>query len=529
MSSWERFKALFPAFTRVFGVYGIRGQLDAPDAKTNKRTVAANLRRTVKRPLTDADWQGHLEGTGDSIGLVPLLDNGHSLRWAAIDFDIYPIDMVALERDAASLPITFIYSKSRGAHGYVFFKEDADAEKVTVRLRQWAVALGAKFDVEIFPKQTKRDDPEKETGNWINMPYFGKTRRAVYQGKELTLAEFLDVAEDRLLTLKEFMAIKVEPRTELFADGPPCLQTIFAQEMFSGNRNNVLFMVGVYLKAKFPNEDWIAMTLAFNDKHFREPLPHSEINNSVLNSLPRRDYLYTCSKQPMSGCCDRPLCNKREWGIKGVAGEDTAKGGKATELTVDLTDLVMIETSPPTYTVRINGKGVTVNSTDDLIDQKRFRKHCVETARVIPPIVKDAVWEQHIQFLLDHITIQPAPFEASPEGILLAKLNAYIEARGKGTESVEVLANGQVYSDATHAHLSPTHLFDDLKRSGFRDFTVQQMYAILIRYGVTQESFLSKGRKRIQIWKLPLDKLNLQSAPHAGRDFTDPLGGPKDA
>ena len=182
---------LFTSYSSAYGTFEITDM----DSVSGKRKGRA---RTVPATPTLAEWSQHLSGHAKGLGLIPLLDDGVSAQWAAIDIDDNQIDHTYLEEKMVELglPLVVCRSKSGGAHCYLFLENPCPAKDVVDALKNWAAALGYP-GVEIFPKQTRRElDPETgkpRPGNWINLPYFqAKTteRFCVSQGKRLSLRQF---------------------------------------------------------------------------------------------------------------------------------------------------------------------------------------------------------------------------------------------------------------------------------------------------------------------------------------------------
>lgn len=155
---------------------------------------------TVEGPATDDDWRMHLEGGPNGLGLIPLLDDGSSASWGAIDIDDHSIDHPELEQRVRELglPLRVCRSKSGGAHCYFFLVNPAPATLVVSALENWSSALGYPGE-EIFPKQTERQNDENgkpRPGNWINLPYGGEwsTRYCIHQGVAISIDEFLELA-----------------------------------------------------------------------------------------------------------------------------------------------------------------------------------------------------------------------------------------------------------------------------------------------------------------------------------------------
>ena len=171
------FQALFPAYSKAHGIF----EITATNAETGKKKGRA---QTINSQAPTSVWMKHLKGQGIGLGLIPLLDDGKSVKWAAIDIDVNDIDHACLEAKAVELglPLVVCRSKSGGAHCYLFLQTPCSAKNVVDALRNWSAALGYP-GVEIFPKQTERElDPQTGTprpGNWINLPYFGAEHRTL--------------------------------------------------------------------------------------------------------------------------------------------------------------------------------------------------------------------------------------------------------------------------------------------------------------------------------------------------------------
>ncbi len=191
-----QFQALFFSYSRAYGSFHI--------TETNAETGKKNgVSRTIRCPTPVSAWDQHLAGGPKGVGLIPLLDDGESVRWGAIDIDDRRIDIFPLEarRRELGLPLVVCRSKSGGAHCYLFLEKPCAAKEVVDALANWAAALGYP-GCEIFPKQTHREVDEEtgnpRPGNWINLPYYGgdaTERYCVHSGERLSLTGFLDAAQ----------------------------------------------------------------------------------------------------------------------------------------------------------------------------------------------------------------------------------------------------------------------------------------------------------------------------------------------
>lgn len=499
-----QFSELFQSYTKAHGRFRVTGQ--------DERGKAKGIARTVAGALTPEDWVSHLSGKGEGIGCISLLDDNVNLYWAAIDIDRYPMDYASLERDCANLPLTMTKSKSGGAHLWVFFKEPVSARLATAKLGEWASAMGFGGS-EIFPKQTSRVTGQ-DTGNWINLPYFGSARQCYFEGQEVPLEKFLELAESRRITGETLKKIRIveEAAGDAFADGPPCLQVIAAMGGAKpGERNGYLFNVGVYLRLKYP-ESWQEELYKYNTTQCVPPIPEKEVT-TIIGSINKKEYRYTCNNQPILAHCNRPLCCKRQHGI--------AQEGN-NEMNVMLTGLTKILTKPPRWLVNIDGCRVELE-TLDLIEQQRFKKFAVETVNKIPLKIKELNWTALVQDLMTKVEIVEAPPEASPEGQFLEFVTRFIEQNAQ-TESRDMLLNGRVFLEGTYAHFRSSDLFAYLKRERFTDLKTQAMYTILNNVGLKRERFNCKGTT-VSYWTLDTVQVQtLQDKAFEAPTFENPFG-----
>ena len=171
MTKAASFADIFQGFTKRFGQYTVQGINETK----NKHEGRAS---TLDRAPTIEDYEKHIAGE-QRMGIVPLMDDGRSIRFAAIDVDVYPAkeepnrDLIidAIVKQIGERPLFVTRSKSGGAHIWLLTKDPVDATVAFKAMKELAGELGY-GNAEIFPKQTVRNDPS-DTGNWINIPYFG--------------------------------------------------------------------------------------------------------------------------------------------------------------------------------------------------------------------------------------------------------------------------------------------------------------------------------------------------------------------
>lgn len=258
MTEAERFARLYRGYTARYGQYTLTGETE----ESGKRKGQA---RTLDKQVALADYAAHIHGDY-GIGIIPLTEDD-TVHFAAIDLDEYPgsgkfkltrkddeTDEQLAERTAEEyrkwvdriilhvkhMPLLATKSKSGGLHIWYFSDEGVPAAKIIAYLKEIAHAIGH-GGCEVFPKQASRH-ATTDTGNWINLPFFGDTRpglgafetRIGYDVQEVNLIEFLSAAEQlakgntekSLDALNDTLAATGAVTSEQWYDGPPCLQRL---------------------------------------------------------------------------------------------------------------------------------------------------------------------------------------------------------------------------------------------------------------------------------------------------------------
>lgn len=476
---------LYAGLDRACGQYKLEG---GGKKKGNKVVGRAY---TVLETVSEEKWREHLQGeTG--LGIVPIRDDG-TCSWGCIDVDTYPLDLQALEARCKDLglPLIPVRSKSGGAHLYTF-TDKIPATLMRARLMQFASALGYP-GVEIFPKQVQLAN-ERDTGNWINMPYFnaeaGDTDRyAIIGGKAASLAQFVQRAEKlrAMLTEETFESIEVKEESE-FADGPPCLQAIAQAGCPEGTRNNGLFALGVYARLKF-DDDWKSKLEEYNHRLVQPPLETREVA-TIEKSLMRKNYFYPCTKAPCVTHCNKELCRGREFGIGENDPDDPG---------INLGSLVKIKTDPPTWIIDVNGVRMEM-ATDTLLSQESFRKLCVDRINVMPIRIKPHVWERLIRAKLSNVEEVEAPEDAGVEGRFMQLLEAFCTGQARARAQDELLM-GKPWVDRGRVFFRSGDLLGFLTKQSYRELTQREIWAVLRRRGAKHQAFQLKGRC-VQTWSV---------------------------
>lgn len=420
---------------------------------------------TEKREVTEEDWRKHVEGIG-AIGIPPI-NSKSMVRFGAIDVDDYKgvsLESLAKDIEDTQLPLVLCRSKSGGPHLFLFVDEWIPAAVMVEKLDMLAGFFGFGAS-EIFPKQVTiaNHNDHPDYGNWINMPYFNGVHNFRYgldpKGKPiLEISDFVAYARTRMLGKDEIFNLQLPKSTEeeIFVQGPPCLNHIFAKHKATeGSRNILLCNIAVYAKKAHP-DNWKDKLDEYN-RLFPDPLPNREVE-AIKRSYSNKDYRYQCGKSPLCDYCNSQLCKTKLHGI------DTG------EILPNNRSLTVINTAPPIWYLDINSGEETTHrislSTDELQNPRMFQKRCMEITKTMPPIPKSEDWTKIVQGLLKHVTEINIPKELSPVGQLLELVEQFIINKGS-TESPEVLLRGLVFCGPVSYMFRFLDLKDYLQRQRF--------------------------------------------------------------
>ena len=490
----SQFKKLFRGRETVHGRYGFKAD-GSKDAKT------------VREPVPDEVWETHLRGDGPFLGMVPTrLD--HQCYFAALDVDDDQIDHTALAHkvELLELPLIVCRSKSGGAHLYVFFVEPVPATIVTEKLLLWRQQLGLGNPdgrpVEIFPKQVK---PKKtDVGNWINLPYYGgdeTNRYAIQEGGHLTLSEFLVAAMHKSVTQAELEAIGLDTDEGLFKDGPPCLLALHKLGYGEGERNLGMYNVICFLKIRYP-DDWQDRAKDYNNDSIEPPLPNTEITD-LITSLEKRDYLYKCKEPPISSVCNKAHCKKRTYGI----GYFTQQG--INEAFPEIEQLIIVETDPPTWYIKVNGTTLELTS-EELTQLVKFRIKCMEKLIcVVPQITVNQYMDRLRPLLAEAVRIE-APPDAGMFGQFTVLLDDFLDQRRYNEMGREELLLGKPHEEDAKILFRSQDLLRFLQYQGYRAYTSRETYNALKRLGGDSCQVRLKDGKQLRVWSVPVERVTTQ-------------------
>lgn len=485
------------SFSRLFrGYENAYGQYDLKNTKGDGKILGAA--QTIARPPTIEDYSRHLSGEL-GMGVIPLLKD--DVCWfGAIDIDIkgevkLTEDHFILEARIRKyqLPLVMCRSKSNGAHLYLFAKDKPiSARLMQSRMKEFSTLLGY-GGAEIFPKQIMRLK-DTDFGNWINLPYFNKTRQCIHEGKQLeTFAEFAAVADYMAINEKPLRAFHISMGDE-FSDGPFCLQQMCTIGFTEGSRNNSLFNVAIYMRKKFP-DDWQDKLSEFNEKHMQPPLPHGELQ-VVVKSIIKKEYNYTCKQPPIVSHCNRKECLKREFGV-GDSDEGHTR--------LPITSLVKYISKNSVRWGANTEAAMLEFSTDELFSFEAHRKKLAEALNIVVLNIKSDNFIKQMSELVEHSEIIYDPEDASETGQLIQNIKSWFYTKRSAKNPDEMIKGMWWLNDETGKIYFQWEgmkhfLQNEKKMNNIKDHAAFRL--LNKEFGAEQDRLLIKGvRKRV--WVIP--------------------------
>ena len=469
----ERMAKLFRGLDRAHGTFKITGQKD--NGKYEGKAY------TVREPYTIEHWQEHVEGER-SLGIIPIDDEGF-VYWGAIDIDVYPLDINELQALILkiNLPLIVVESKSGGAHLYLFMKEKVTAAWMVATLKKWAKLLGYPA-TEIFPKQIKLANKD-DCGNWLNMPYFGDTRK-MFPNQNIDY--FLDFAEAMSQSQSQVDSMEVEEEeTNPMLEMPPCLQVIATDGAPEGTRNKVMYNYGIFLKQAYPADELEGRMHEANRTILSEPIEPHEVS-SIRASIEKKDgYFYQCSEEPLCSNCDKPVCKTRKYGVGGEGGGGT--------LTVTFNGLSKLLTDPVIWYLDVDGYRVEI-PTASLFSFPAIKQRCAEVLTKHIGHMKAGDWEQLVSTMLENCDEVAMPEESGTLGSFKSHLNDFLTG-GKASDTRDALLTGRPWLNSAdnRYYFRSSDLGSHLDNRKFRDYTTAQIGSKLKSLGADHGQFNLKG------------------------------------
>ena len=476
----EKFKFIFEGLDVAYGQH--QSDRKRADGKQEGKSYI------VKKIVTEELWEAHLAGEGPSLGIIPIMAD-NTARWGCIDIDTYPIDYRSIINSFRKLQIPLVpcRSKSGGLHLFLFFKKPIAAKLIREKLREVAAALGYS-SVEVFPKQSTILIEKGDLGNFLNLPYYNakSTTRYAYKddGTAASLPEFIELYNKYAVDDIDKIAIQVS--TDVIKDGPPCLQQLCTQGFPEGTRNNGLFNIGVYLR-KFDADKWKILLEEYNRNYMTPPLAAQEVI-LIQKQLEKKDYNYRCKEPPINSYCNAKVCRTRKHGIGG--------NGAALEFSA----LTKLQTDPPVWFLDVGDTRMELQ-TEELQIQTKFQKKCMNSLDTMPPLVKQSVWQEIVERLMNNLIKIPVSDDGSLAGQFEAHLQEFCTDRAQALNRDELLLRKPWTEDGiTWFRLKD--LQDYLTRNKFTYFNTGQLVQALRHLKGKSEKYNLKGRT-VRVWGVP--------------------------
>ena len=371
----DRFRNIFEGLNRAYGQF-----------KRNDSRISVKVEGkpwVEHKPLQRNLWENHLMGIGVSLGVFPLTDEG-TCKWGAIDIDVDNLDYEELltKIRKLKLPLIMFRSKSGRAHVYLFMKNFTSAEEVRLVMRKFASKLGLADKLDrIYPMQTELG--EKDTGSWLNLPYFNHEEGSRYAYKDdfdaATIEEFFTMHEqyaqkslDEYL-VEEIKTTKKVKNTNLESLFLPCHKNCLKlndnKVPSDIGRNDFLLHSLVWAKRaekhtkkieEYKHLDSKGLLKHFNKKYLKEPLPEDEMEKTIFKSEDK-EYKYLCKRPKIKKYCDPSACVRH---ICGITQEQALELVEAKEALGQITQYC---SEPPIFYESVDVK------TDDKGGHKRIR------------------------------------------------------------------------------------------------------------------------------------------------------------
>jgi len=489
----RQFHELFVGRTDAYGTYAL------PKGQTAKRgTKFLGKAKTVTDgKLTVEDYRNHLKGE-IGLGVVPIIPTVNTVSWFVIDVDDYVKEdlhgKLALKIMTMNLPLVICNSKSGGAHLYCFLTEPAPAKDVIEVARKFCKKLGLGPRTEVFPKQDSI--VSNDAGSWINLPYFGDTRKCMGTDghTELTLEEFLqfvhrmEVHPSDLDVRVEELQHREEPTDK--SKAPPCIDLMVRDGIEEGGRDNALTHVAVYMKKRFP-DDWQDKLMEFNSEHVHPALPFGDMAR-IVKGGERKDYQYLCKQQPMCSLCDKAACFKREFGI-GNGDED-----ELMDFSID--SVRKIETEDPIWIIVIDGMPIRLKS-ENLFNYRLFRMEFFKRCNRVLKIMKEGEWGIKLDEAMLDLEKESAPEIVGESGQIRHHFMEWTGQMMQTGEKTRIVEGYPLYEDK-QIMFRGTDFISYLKRTGGR-FEDRMVWAVLNEDGAEQSRIEIGGSLR-HLWVYPV-------------------------
>ena len=422
-----------------------------------------------------------------------------SVFWGALDVDVYQkedtLEKLNEKVNEHTLPFVVCRSKSGGAHVYLFLSEPVAAKDMIDKLKAFSAFFGQGVS-EIYPKQPRignRKDDSKY-GNWLNMPYSGNpTLQYAFnnKGEALDPDQFIEAAHAKRMTSEQFHSLSVpNASSEIFPEGPPCLNYIFSERtQESESRNITLANVIVYLKKAYPS-DWKQLIHKYN-RMFSEPLADRELG-AIISSYEKKDYKYQCAQEPLCRFCDAKQCGQTKYGI---GGEDFMPNNRS---------LVQLKSDPPLWYLTLDDTELQL-STAEFDNFNLFNQRVMERLLYKFPIIKQEDWTKQQNLLLKNCTQIDIPFEMTPVGQLVELVSSFCQS---AVDDYTHIKHGPVKRPDGNYLFRMSDLRDHLEQQRFKDMPSNKILSVLKKVLKAEPDRVQIDNINTRCWRIHQNKLD---------------------
>lgn len=486
-----KFLELYKCNPNVHGETKLTGKFRDRDGKCDSKSYL------VKSGVTVSLWEEHIRGD-KRIGCTPLQEDS-SVFWGAMDVDVYQkedtLEKLNEKVSDHKLPFVVCRSKSGGAHVYLFLSEPVSAKDMIDKLKAFSAFFGQGVS-EIYPKQPRignRKDDSKY-GNWLNMPYSGNpTLQYAFndEGEALDPDQFIEAAHAKRMTAEQFHSLNVpNSSSEIFPEGPPCLNYIFSERtQESESRNITLANVIVYLKRANPSE-WKQLIHKYN-RMFSEPLTDRELD-AIIASYGKKDYKYQCAQEPLCRFCDAKACGQTKYGI---GGEDFMPNNRS---------LVQLKSDPPLWYLTLDDTELQL-STAEFDNFNLFNQRVMERLLYKFPIIKQEDWIKQQNLLLKNCTQIDIPFEMTPVGQLVELVSTFCHS---AVEDYAHIKHGPIKRADGNYLFRMSDLRDHLEQQRFKDMPSNKILSVLKKVLKAEPDRVQIDNINTRCWRIHQNKLD---------------------
>ena len=485
----------------------------------------------TKKPVSIEEYRMHLNGE-QGCAIEPLCnvvnDEGtivarNMCYYGVIDIDVYsqPGMFLHLIRRmyAVGWKFTAYQSKSSGLHIYFMFKQAEPAAKVIELLQKIIKTYGLdmlycnnkhKSKVEFFPMHAT--EVPGEDGKCVFLPYFNAA-----SGKAMNRMITVDgtfVGIDKALECIKQNYTTVEEMNETFAklpysDAPFCIQMMALTGALNANagRNNFYFHACVYFKKKFGKDyDYLPELLDLDDC-METPLQYEDMQGmkSTMDSANRKEWNYSCSKDPMCSYCNKKECRERQY-----SGTQKSNPQQNDNTGADMMGPISkVLARQPYYLWEIAAPGkepkmVRFEDASELRNQLIVQTKCIDQLGWMPQQVKNNVWIDTLNHCMEGMDEREITVSAESDTTELNELHMllvkYLTHRQVMNGAAYMINAGQVYKEGDKYYFNTEGIKDYLRIERY-NLGRTNLREELIRFGCTEGSvtYSTKSGKEVTV------------------------------